>query len=520
MAVQGQKEALARWKEICENIQQMTTVNVAESEAARLSRIERARNDYAFFVEYYFPHYCTDQDTGKVIPSGTFHKRAANKIKKCRNLKALFKWARAHAKSTHMDIMTPLWLKCQKVSELSVMVLVGKSEESAKALLGDLQAELQFNKRYIHDFGEQYNQGSWEDGKFVTLDGCAFFARGRGQSPRGLRYKNKRPDYIVIDDLDDDELCKNPKRVRHLLQWVKEALYGTFGGKGGRFIMVGNKISKCSVLAGFEKSKGVYVSEVNILDKDGNPSWPEYWTLERIADMREFMGYRAFEKEYMNNPITEGTVFRYDWIRYKKLPRLQDYDAIIAYCDPSWKSTGKNDYKAIKVWGRPKAGLKDHSHRELHCIRAFVRQCSVAEMVRWWYDFHESLPEDVVCYYYMEANFMQDNILDEFSREGDLRGYQLPISPDKRKKPDKFQRIEAISPLWERGFTFYNEKLKEDPDMMTGIEQTLAFEKGSTVHDDGPDADEGAIEKLQKQVREELFTPTFGRRQVSSKNTW
>lgn len=56
-------------------------------------------------------------------------------------------------------------------------------------------------------------------------------------------------------------------------------------------------------------------------------------------------------------------------------------------------------------------------------------------MVRWLYDFHESLPEDVAVSYFMEANFMQDIILDEFAREGDLRGYQLPIMPDRRKKP-------------------------------------------------------------------------------------
>ena len=114
-------------------------------------------------------------------------------------------------------------------------------------------------------------------------------------------------------------------------------------------------------------------------------------------------------------------------------------------------------------------------------------------MVRWLYDVYESLPEDAAVSIYMEANFMQDTILDEFQREGDARGYQLPIMPDKRKKPDKFARVEAISPLWERGYFFYNEKLKEDPDMRAGIDQTLAFEQGSRAHDDFPDASEGAI---------------------------
>lgn len=140
-------------------------------------------------------------------------------------------------------------------------------------------------------------------------------------------------------------------------------------------------------------------------------------------------------------------------------------------------------------------------------------------MVRWLYDFHESLPEDVAVSYFMEANFMQDIILDEFAREGDLRGYQLPIMPDRRKKPDKLQRIEAVSPLWERGLVYYNEAKRNDTDMKTGIDQTLSLARGSRAHDDAPDADEGAIYKLQKASREERFEPIFGER-PAPKGAW
>ncbi|MBQ1818872.1 MAG: hypothetical protein II120_01590, partial [Bacteroidales bacterium] len=138
-----------------------------------------------------------------------------------------------------------------------------------------------------------------------------------------------------------------------------------------------------------------------------------------------------------------------------------------------------------------------------------------AEMVRWFYDLHESLPEGVICDYYIEANFLQDTLLDEFANEGNLRGYQLPIRADKRKKPDKFQRIEAVSPLWERGFVFYNEEMRNDPDMQAGLEQTLSFEKGTRAHDDAPDADEGAIWMLQKRTRLETFEPRCGHRRTS-----
>lgn len=59
-----------------------------------------------------------------------------------------------------------------------------------------------------------------------------------------------------------------------------------------------------------------------------------------------------------------------------------------------------------------------------------------------------------------------------------MRGYQLPILGDKRKKPDKFLRIESSAANWERGFVYYDESQKQDPDMLAGLEQTLAFQKG------------------------------------------
>ena len=43
--------------------------------------------------------------------------------------------------------------------------------------------------------------------------------------------------------------------------------------------------------------------------------------------------------------------------------------------------------------------------------------------------------------------------------------------------------------------------------MLTALEQSLSFEKGSSTHDDAPDADEGAIFILQKQTNGSIPTP-------------
>ncbi|MDD7277855.1 MAG: hypothetical protein SPI24_07445 [Bacteroidales bacterium] len=511
------KEAIKRWKEHCRQIQSMTVLtSLEESVLEKNKRIQRLQKDYAAFCEYYFPHFLTlrDKTTGEVlriVHNAPFHNAAAAKVKNTPNLKAVFKWPRGHAKSTHFDIFMPLWLMFQPKRLINFMVVVGKSEDSAQRLLSDIQAELEYNKRIIADFGEQKNLGHWQDGEFTSQSGVKFLACGRGQSPRGLREREARPDYIVIDDLDDDELCRNEKRVNELTDWVKEALFGALDVGRGRFIMVGNLISKTSVLANIAKTKGVHVSEIKAVDKDGEPVWKEKWTKEEAQEYADFVGYRAWQKEMMHNPIRDGSIFKHEWIRYKKVLPLNKYEMLVCYTDPSFKSTTNNDYKASRLWG--KIG------NELHLIDCYVRQDTVSGMVRWLYNLYESLPENVAVKFFMEANFMQDIILDEFTTEGNLRGYQLPILPDKRKKPEKIQRIEAISPLWERGFVFYNEALKDSPDMVAGIEQTLAIERGSRIHDDAPDADEGAIWYLQKDTRQDNYKPMFGAR-PTSKNIW
>ena len=519
MAAADAKRSLDLWREHCARVQSLTEVSVsvaAESPADRDRRIRRLLSNYAAFCEYYFPHYLAlrDKVSGnviRVIHNAPFHNEAARLVRRTPDLKAVFKWPRGHAKSTHFDIFIPLWLLFQPQRLINFMVVVGKSQDSANRLLADIQAELGFNRRLIADFGEQRSLGEWTDGEFKTQSGAKFLAVGRGQSPRGLRDRQSRPDYVVIDDLDDDELCRNPRRVKELVEWVREALFGALDVGRGRFIMVGNLISKSSVLAAIAATPGVIVSEVKALDRNGLPTWREKWSLQEAQAYRDFVGYRAWEKEMMHNPISDGSIFRNEWIRFKRLPRLSKYDMLVCYTDPSFKSSTANDYKACRLWGR--------IGTELHLIDCFVRQATVSEMVRWLYDLYERTRDVAAVQFFMEANFMQDIILDEFAAEGALRGYQLPILPDKRHKPDKIQRIEAVSPLWERGVVFYNELKRDDPDMLVGIEQTLAVERGSRVHDDAPDADEGAIWILQRSSRQECFKPIFGRR-MPPKGLW
>lgn len=480
------KEALKEWREWSKKIFESTTLDPLETEETKQARIKKAKRDYRFFVKTYFPHYASSD-------CADFQVSSANIVKKQKNVRLIRKWARGHAKSVNTVVLETMWLMIQEDKTFHFMLLINKNLDGATTLLGDLQAEFEQNQLYLNDFGQKMSYGNWQDGAFATTCNRFFKALGRGQSPRGLRYKQYRPDRIIFDDLDDDELSRNPARLKKVVDWVIEAVIGAMDMGRGDVIFAGNMISKNSVISEMSKNKRYIVHQVNALDKNGKPSWWQKNSLEDIQLAIEEMGYRRSQKELFNNPITEGAIFKEAWLTYVKTHNLKKYDRLIAYCDPSFKNTATADYKAVMLVGA--------TGRNIHILDAFVRKCSVGELVRWFYNLHEDLKGSVICEYYMEANFLQDLIMDEFEQEGEQRGYQLPIRPDKRKKPDKHARIEAISPLFERGLIHINEKKKEHPDMLTFIEQLLAFEKGSRSHDDAPDALEGGVFMLSSSFR-------------------
>lgn len=478
---------------------------LADSTEAKEARICRARKDYQYFVETYFPHLCTNPETKEITRCGKFQIYAAKYLIANRHTRAVFEWARGHAKSTHVSLMIPIWLMIQETRTIHVMVLVSKSEDSADRLLSDLQCELQFNTLLKQDFDIEIDEGNWSTGEFKTKDGMLFISLGRGQSPRGIKNRGQRPDYIVIDDIDDDDLVRNPARVSLAFDWCLSALLGAMDMGRGRFVLVGNRIGKDSILSRFAGRPETHHTIVNAIDNSGEPSWKEKYRLEEIQELRTYMGERRFQKEYMNNPINEGAVFSRKHIRFGKMLPLKEYRSLICYTDPSFKASTTNDFKATVLVGKTKTG-------QYHVLKSFADQTSVSNMVSWHYEIDRYVAGRVPVMYFMESNFIQDLMLDEFKKVGDSLGHQIPIRGDARKKPDKFSRIEATQPLFERGLVILNEKEKDSPGMRQLVEQLLMFEKGAKAHDDAPDALEGAVFLLNQRSMASSASYRIGRR--------
>ena len=459
-------------------IKQSGHVNPFETEDEKQKRIERAKKDVRFCVEYYFPHYAT-------APSADFHINLANRVKKNQRSKILVRWGRGLAKSVWCDIIIPFWLWLNQ--EEVYLLLIGNNEKKSWLLLSDLQAEFEGNPAIISDFGEQKTIGSWEDGYFITNSGFIGQALGMGQSPRGLRYKNRRPNLCVADDLDDKDLIKNPKRIDEMVVWIEQDLMPTMDGPVARLLVPNNRAYPKTIQSSLqEKHPDWHLDEVAAYDQDKLPTWSEKYPKDYYVVIENELGSLAAQAEYNNRPWIKGKIFNVKQIQWAPLPRLNLFKHIVGHWDVAY--SGANDYNAVKIWGV--------YERNFYCIKAFVRQCRMKEAVQWMVEMDQSMPISAKIQWQYESQFWNETVIQTIDEVEIAKGHTLNLVHVDCTKVKKYDRILTMQPLYQNGRIYYNEKEKGSNDMLEGLNQLYGIEPGYHTKDDSPDADEQAIRKL------------------------
>lgn len=368
------------------------------------------------------------------------------------------------------------------------ILLISNSWDKAADLLQPYKLNLERNERIIQDYGVQQLPGSWKDGDFTTTGGASFVAVGAGQSPRGTRQEEIRPDKIIISDIDTDEDVRNPDIIKKRWQWYEKAVYPTRSvSKPFQVIWLGNLIAKdCCVARAMENAD--YVDIQNLEDKNGDSTWPEKNTVENIRRIKNSISTAAYQSEYMNNPLSEGDVFTE--MRWGKIPPLNRFRFLVAYGDPA-PSNSKNksaSYKALFLLG----GLAGKTY----IITGFLDHETNAAFVGWYYDIRDYVANKTQVYNYVENNKLQDPFYEQvfiplFSEEAKSKG-AIGITPDERVKPDKFSRIEGnLEPMNRLGNLIFNEAEKDNPHMKRLEEQFLLVTPKLSAPADGPDCIEG-----------------------------
>lgn len=504
------KQAVRDWDLYYKNFLAEVSVDTTETEAQQKERIKRLEDDFEEWKKYYFPKYC-------FAPAAPFHEESSAYALSHPESVIVRRWSRELAKDV-VTMMETLYqaLASKKERQKKCIMLISNSYDKAADFLEPYKINLEKNERIINDYGVQQLPGSWASGGFITTQGVAFYAFGAGQSPRGLRNEEIRPDKAIFTDVDTDEDVRNPDTIEKRFKWAEKAVYATRSiSKNFQIVWLNNTIAKdCCVVRASERADRVEI--INVMDENGQSTWPGKNTLENIARLKKTMSTAAFEAEYMNNPISEGSVFKN--CVYGQIPKLSSFKYLVIYGDPApgENKTKKSSGKAVILLGK-KNGI-------LYVIKGFVGKGLNSIFIGWYYELIKWVAGRVTVYCYMENNKLQDpffkQVFTPLIRKANKKyGMKLNIKGDVEKKTDKATRIDSnLEPLDRDGELIFNEAEKDNPHMEEIRNQFKMFELTMPYDVAAPDTIEGGNRILDQKQAELQPKDTIDRKTINKRN--
>lgn len=213
--------------------------------------------------------------------------------------------------------------------------MVSDTYKQAVLFLGEIKREFVSNDTLRELFGVKEFLTDREDDFIIKFDDghtARIMALGSEQKVRGLLWDGRRPDLIVGDDMENDELVMNPDRREKFRTWFNNALLPTMSERGIVRI-VGTILHMDSLLERFmpkdrdPNTEHYDLKTVMKRPKDGwmgvryrahsedftKILWPVKWTKERLEDIRSlFLGQgnpEGYSQEYLNRPIDAKNAF-------------------------------------------------------------------------------------------------------------------------------------------------------------------------------------------------------------------
>jgi len=229
---------------------------------------------------------------------------------------------RGHAKSTAITLSYVL--ACVLFRSHEYIIIISDTESQSTEFLNDIKMQLIENEDLKELFGiGKFIKDSETNIIMKMEDGHQFriMAKGAGQRIRGRKWRNKRPDLIVVDDLEDDEAVENKERRAKLYNWFTNAVIPALSDSG-KIRVVGTILHMDSVLEKLLNKKSWATRRYKAHNPDFSEIlWADKFPKERLQEIRasyvEDGNPSGYSQEYLNHPIDETTAyFRRDDFQY------------------------------------------------------------------------------------------------------------------------------------------------------------------------------------------------------------
>lgn len=277
---------------------------------------------------------------------------------------------RNHAKST--AITHAFLLASVLFREARYVLIVSDTETQASNFLMDIKTELLENQDLMDHFAiKRLIKDSVTDVIVEMYDGWKFriTAQGAEQKVRGKKWGNQRPDLVICDDLENDEMVESQERREKLRNWFFKALVPSLADNG-RVIVVGTILHLDALLYRLLKNKSwenLFFKAHKSFDDFSELLWPEKWSVERLRTERDEKINEGmpevYSQEYLNNPIDQSEAY----FRKEDMLSMEEEDfglnrIYYAAIDFAISDADKSAYTAIVVGGMSPDNMLNIEH--------------------------------------------------------------------------------------------------------------------------------------------------------------
>lgn len=289
---------------------------------------------------------------------------------------------RGHGKSTaitHAYILASVLFRARRF-----VLLVSDTESQAVNFLNDLKAELKDNEDLIALFGVKGFITDTETNIVVEMnDGYTFriYTRGSEQRVRGLKWNQLRPDLIVCDDLENEEVTANSDRREKFRKWFYGALLPSKSHDGivrivGTILHLDSLLNR---LMPYEKDKTTIDEELKTYNFTTKKTWKsvryrahnadfsmilwnDRYTKEFFISKKEEYDLQGigeiYAQEFLNYPIDESTsYFRRDDLLAQREQDEKSNKVFYAAIDFAISTRERSDYTVIAICGVDELGI-------------------------------------------------------------------------------------------------------------------------------------------------------------------
>lgn len=488
---------------------------VAIQDGLRKFRISRTIDDPFEFGRIYFPKYWFQKspDFHKEIMDLATHKDEKEWEGKNQLNTLVLAAPRNHSKSTLITFLYVIWSLVTQRKFFTVII-----SDISRISVGhtrNIKEEFESNERLCNDWGiilgrdweslvgaAKGEKEKWTDEEFVIgfkkwdsqnncwsnelEDRAKVLARMANNPLRGLRFGFRRPDLVIADDLENDELVDTSVQREKLALWWDSAVEPMIEPPPvGQIILVGTVLHYGSLLNKMLNRTDLYVTRryQAIVSRDNEygiktqtPLWPERFSLERLSQLKA-KNVLAFQKEYMNDPRDDtNRTFRSGWIQWYDAhdlgykPQTNKWyfrgKLLTFYTGVDW-SVGKDDqadFFCILMIGRT-------SDNDIIVFDMANERLDVANQVNRVIQQNKS--------YAIQMNGIEGNGFQHILIKQILQRALIPIREIHHVSRKKKQiRIEGMAPLFEQGKIYLRrcteseinrDELTKDPNVEKGF---------------------------------------------------